>query len=332
MKTTRILYSFFIIMLFSSCFQEEEPIELPQIGTNSMTFTFEMGSDYSNRFYFDLSTGAVPTYSKITDWDLAFDNRAGSYYVWLNSSKSMFAANTGYKEFDIEPDINTLQWSIDIPSGNPDSNAIGNWADFSISNPVSYGYVYVIDLGRDENNDILGFMKMKIIACENDHYKIKIADLNGSNEAEISIKRNPLYNFTYLSLDSKTEILIEPTKTDWDLVFTRYSTAFYVPAFTPYQVTGVLSNPNHTAVAEVDNIAFEELTINDVLALNYSEEWDAIGYDWKEVDISNGSYTIFTDKVFVIKDNLGELYKLRFLDFTNSLGENGFPKIEFQKM
>lgn len=51
---------------------------------------------------------------------------------------------------------------------------------------------------------------------------------------------------------------------------------------------------------------------------------DEIGYDWKYYDLSgSGKYIIYQKKVFVIRDQQGYLYKLRFIDFYDNNGQKG---------
>ncbi|MEZ5083051.1 MAG: HmuY family protein [Bacteroidales bacterium] len=72
--------------------------------------------------------------------------------------------------------------------------------------------------------------------------------------------------------------------------------------------------------------------ISEGLELN--GQLDVIGYDWKvlqgDVNSGNVSYNIVPNRNYIIRNRNGFVYKLRFIEFYNTLGEKGYPTIEFQ--
>ena len=59
---------------------------------------------------------------------------------------------------------------------------------------------------------------------------------------------------------------------------------------------------------------------------------NAIGWDWKQYDMSSGPYTVDVTKNYIVKNQNGLYFKLRFIDFYDDIGEKGAPKFELQKL
>jgi hypothetical protein len=125
---------------------------------------------------------------------------------------------------------------------------------------------------------------------------------------------------------------VSPHKDTWDLLFTQYTYVFYDVDVTPYQVTGVLLNPNNVEATMVDDIPFEDIDLEFATNKTLNNELDAIGYNWKSYSLTEGHYTIYSNQIYIIKDVEGIYYKLHFTDFYTESGAKGAPKFEFQKL
>jgi hypothetical protein len=81
---------------------------------------------------------------------------------------------------------------------------------------------------------------------------------------------------------------------------------------------------------------FTAIDLEIASSMVYSTALDEIGYDWKDVvgDVSSGnvSYVIIQGRNYVIRDNQGFYYKLRFISFYNNSGEKGYPTFEYQRL
>ena len=64
----------------------------------------------------------------------------------------------------------------------------------------------------------------------------------------------------------------------------------------------------------------------------FTRDWDVIGYDWKDFSLQTNTFTIFSDKIYLIKDASGNLFKLRFIDFYDDNGIKGSPAFEFMRL
>ncbi len=317
----------FLILLcipfFFSCEKEELPVT-PHIAGDVITATVNMEQNYRWQFYYDLGTNSVVGQNLKSSWDLGFETSPSGYSIILNTSKAMFAWNTGDTNFVAVTDTAGFfvnkKW--DEPSGHLDSTAIGNW---TTSHPV-----YIIDRGYNENGQFQGMRKVKIESVNASGYTIRFSNMNGSGDTTFFIPKDTTYNFTFLSFSNGGQTLtVEPPKQTWDLVFTQYVHIFYNPT-EPYLVTGCLLNRYQTSASRDTTTAFSVLEYSQAMNAQLLPAVNTIGYDWKA--FINNTYITDPDLNFIIRDHAGTYYKLHFIDFYNENGIKGNPKWEMQQL
>ncbi|MFC2114515.1 HmuY family protein, partial [Bacteroidota bacterium] len=286
--------------------------------------------------YFDLGTNStVSQHSKMT-WDLAFESSDTGYIIMLNNARFMKIVNTGTTDFYTGVfDTTGADWKFDNVSAFPDSSAIGNWADIIINPIQSYNLVYALDLGMDDEGNQLGFRKIQFVSYSDSFYFFRYAMLDGGQPDSFYIKKDQSKNFSYFSFkNGGQQLIIEPDKDKWDLLFTQYTTILYTDLgeAVPYLVLGVLQNPDRVEAAVLKNSDFNSVVFDQVITLPYSRKQDVIGYEWKKYNFSSGIYEVTTTNTYIIKDTDGFLYKLRFISFYNAQGDKGYPNFEVQKL
>jgi hypothetical protein len=339
-----------LIISLSSCFTEETPVTPHEAGdatVNSVT----MGKKYDTRVYFDLGTDQVVGSHSIDDWDIGFSCEPGNFSIILNDSKLMEAGDLGQVSIDtpIDPEDTTLtiEWKFDEPTGHKDSTAIGFWyeSENGIS-AVSKEHVYLVYKGINSKSRPQGYVKLMIQSASANEYLITFADPDGTNKHELVVETNEDKNYVYVSFaDGGSVIDLEPPKTDWDLLFTKYWDYFYLNdgTFQPYSVSGSLINPYYvkairstlTKPFSADStvaLPFEEITFADVDESALLPVKNIIGYTWKWFDFEQSYYVILSYKTYLISDTDGFLYKLRFTDFYDEDGYKGSPKFEFERL
>ncbi len=317
---SRFWSTLIVLFIFSSCLNKELPVPNPQQG-DLVLGQVELGTTYGLQIYYDLATNSIVKTNHKTDWDLAFECDNDGWHVLLNTSLAMAAANMGELEFNEVNDIAGAEWNWDHQTGNLDSTAIGDYRN--------QNYVYIIDRGYDELGTQLGYKKIMLSNTQGS-YQITSANLDGSEEETTTITKDSNINFQAFSFNSHTAVEIEPEKTSWDLLFTQY-THLFNPSF-PYLVTGVLLNRYETNCAENDTIDFDTMNLENVGELDYLSDLNTIGYDWKSYDGASGQFEVLENRNYVINNNLGVYFKLRFIDYYNDLGEKGAPKFEIQSL
>ncbi|MCC7332879.1 MAG: HmuY family protein [Flavobacteriales bacterium] len=310
------------VLFLTSCMKEELPIPKHDPG-NVITNSVDIGATYKWQVYFNLQNNTVVGKNLKTDWDLGFETSETGYRVVLNSSKVMFARETGSTDFASVVDTAGFESAkkYDKPNGDMNYTAIGDWK-------TTPNQVYVIDRGYNDIGAHQGFRKIVFQSVDNTSYSIKFANLNGSNENTIIIPKDSNYNFTFFSFSTMSTVSVEPPKKDWDIVFTQY----LEDLGTPYLVTGCLINRHETSAATDSITDFSSITYDFAQTKTLTQNLNTIGYDWKEYDFDNSSYTIFPHKNYIVKDKNGYYYKLHFIDFYNTSGVKGNPTFEFQKL
>lgn len=321
---TQLLFSGILFFLLSSCRKPEIAVKPAHRG-DVITTSVDIGSDYKQQVYFSLSQNAVISTNLKTSWDIGFETLPEGFHLVTNSAKAMSVYNSRQTDFYAVKD--TLGFgknrTYDSPTGNLDSTAFGDWR---IEHPV-----YLVDRGYNEAGIHQGFKKMQIISLQSDLYTFKIADVNGKNEMSCVVQKNKLKNFMQFSFTSNSVVNIEPGKDSYDLLFSQY-THLYQNPFSTYLVTGVLINLHEVKVARVPDIPFNNISIHDTLTHPFKAHQNTIGFDWKTFNFTTSTYTIDLNKCFIIKDTKGYFYKLHFIDFYNSSGLKGHPKMEFKKI
>jgi len=322
----------FIVLsfLFQSCFKEDEKGP-PYFPSNLEQDTINVGPNYENQVYFDLYSLKQTSMNSNLDWDIAFVTGEDSWNVILNSSLMMWAGNAYDTNFS---DINSaegLEMHFDVSSGNMDSTAIGEWYYAENDLLYSHHYVYVIDRGIDSQGNPLGFKKISL-GLKDQKYTIRYANLDGSEEQNLVVEKDILYNYTHLSFENGL-VKIEPPKDQWSLKFSRYSTILFTDegeAY-PYNVVGVLINP-YLVETNFNTDDFFDLTYDHINDYEYIKLADVIGYAWKDYDFDGGYYTVLPNRTYIINNNDGFYYRLRFQSFYGLQGNKGNIGIEFSRL
>lgn len=325
----------FTLSFLFSCIKEELPIAPYEHNPEQV----EMGPDYNNQIFYNLNYSSVVSENLETDWQIAFECSDSGSHVILNSSivtKAFKTSSTNFNDVSSISGISSNDWLYDAPSGCLDSialNPLGSLKklqDFD----VLLGNVYILNLGYSVSGDIdLGYKKIVVDKIDDDQYKIRSANLDGSKDTTVIINKDGELNFKAFSLSSNSTVEVFPNKNDWDLMFTAYTHIFdFNGSPLPYRVSGVLINRYKTYVAEDTTLDYNEINYNNIINNNnlvYSNNIDVIGYNWKTY---SGSFTIVENLNYIIKTSAGLYFKLRFIDFYNDNGVKGCPKFEFQQL
>ena len=315
-------YLLIILIVFISCEKEELPIS-PHNPGDVLINQIELSNDYRYQVFYDLGSNTVISDNLKTDWDLGFESSSQGYHIILNSSTYSAISYIENIPFNDLIDPAGLLWSWDNPNGDLDSSAFGDSRNIS-------GF-YVLDRGFNPTGNSRGFKKIAIDSITNEFYQITYSNLDNSGYNTFKLYKDPSVNFTCFSFDSNQIVDIEPSFTDWDLLFSQY-THLYNDTTTPaYLVTGVVSNVDILVAKDTSN-EFNEINYSMINEFSFNDDRDAIGFDWKEYDFNAGSYTVNSNTNYIIKDKQQKYFKLRFIDFYNSDGDKGYPTFEIQEL
>ena len=329
----RIILTILLLIGLSSCFKEDEPVPAYKSPDGIFTNTAEVGEFYENQVYFNLETNEFVKTEPRANWDLAFEADADGKFIFLNGASLMRVIKTGSTNFDSIFSTQGKEWFYDNSNGNIDELAIGEWFTEEGNSIISKQEVYLIDRGFTPLGNDRGMIKFQVFGLQNNSYQIKFSALNQTSANEIIIPKNELYNYVHLSFDNNGELVFaEPPKNEWDLVFTQYTakvTQITTGIVEDYSVNGVLINKNGVEVALELLASFEEIKFTDLENYNFTIYRDAIGYEWKDFEFDNNSYSIADFHTYLIKSVEGNYFKLRFTSFVNAEGKRGYPSLEF---
>lgn len=337
-NTHSIIFRFALAAVFvglSGCLPEDElvaPIDRGDVRAATVT----MGGDYAQRVYFDLGSNRSVKSVDFALWDLEFNCRPGRYDVRLNSAKFASVADLGAIEFsDVNAAmIKNAEFRYDIQSGDVDSSGIGAWwRSDEEPGAASRKHVYLLDRGYSAAGEKNGLALFRIESADDKSYSVSLANIDGSDTATCTVKRNDSFNYIGFDFDNKAEFEHEPPRESWDLVFTKYVYVFYQPEPLPYSVNGALSNPGLVSAAEFNELPYELIDRETAAAVELNTRPDAIGYDWKTFILQESLYIVDSSRSYIVRDAAGFLYKLRFTDFYDpESGDKGSPAFEFQRL
>lgn len=336
--TKNIILLAITVTLLYSCFKKDEMVPSHDIG-DIVTVVIPMTQYYTNQVYFNLEHGEIVSSNTRSIFDLNFSCDDSSTVIRLNTSNFAKAAETLFENFDDVTDTLGLKWSFDKSDGNPDSVVFANWISI-VDNDTTYSNkVWVINLGIDAMGVALGLKKIKFNRLINGKYLFTYSNMDNSGMVDDFVEKDNIYYFSQYSFVNEDIIQTEPKKSNWDLLFTQYTTLLFTDDGLPYPylVTGVLQKFANISVASDTSLVFSDITLADTSNFYFSTALDKIGYDWKKLigDVNTGNiyYEIQLDENYLIKDNNSYFYKLRFINFYNpTTGEKGYPTFEYQRL
>lgn len=292
----------------------------------SETVTIHPG--YTHQTWYELETGTQVQAPK-DNWDIAFATSA----IGMGSSIRVNAI-TGTRLW-VYPNGDTSAWNVLDTAGitgwkesyNSDTSWLGGAFDANLtSNEFDLGWGIYNSMTHIVGGDSLFVIKLsdgsyRKVWIENlvsGIYNFRFANIDGTSPVSKTITKldYPGKNFAYYSLRTNTEFNPEPLNSNWDLLFTQYTTT--LPGFGPYGVSGVLQNHGTKAV-KVYPVDDPE-TYEDFAGQSFSSQYNILGYDWKTY--SGGAYVMADSTVYFVKTKAGDIWKIIFTGFGGSANGN----------
>lgn len=325
-RVVNIIFSIFILTGITGCFEKEDLITPSPINEISIPYSL-----YEYQIYYNLAEENIVSYNLYDTWDLGFESTAEGYHIILNSSRYMHAGDALTTDFEAVVTNIADTMIYDDSSGDLSGTALAGWIDNSDpENPVFTGNVFIIDRGLNEAGESFGMIKLVIEKLEGGVYYLRYANLDNSGEVRCQVVKEPGVNFVLFSFDQGgISPVQQPASSEWDLCFTKYSTVidddYGTP--TPYLVRGVFINNMAGITAVTDSISsFYEIDLSDAESYSMSQAQDVIGYGWKEY--RNDNYTLIDGLSYIIRDQNGDYYKIRFTNYFSEAGQRGYPAFE----
>lgn len=310
---------FFTLLVLCSCEKDETPIA-PVARGNVIAGSVTLGAGYPTQVYFDLNNQIATGQNQLSDWDLGFESKADGWKIVLNDGRLMSAWASDYVNIELATDstgygIGKRTETAALRYTDP---AMGDWRD---EKPV-----YLIDLGYSSSGEYLGMVWVQITEKTYGGYSLKYKIWERDEVEVMTAQTATEYGFVFYKIGENKPVHI-PADTDWHIKFTKYTYQFIDPP-QAYLVTGVLLNPNGTTAVEFSDKSFLEIEGTDTTGLNFSNQPDIIGYEWKYYDFDLGTYAVDSHRTWIIRTADGFYYKFRFTDFYDEQGQVGTPQFE----
>lgn len=323
----KLFYLLIIGIFLTGCLKEELPVTAPSLGNGESTIEqVKIGQTYQDHLYYSLEKEEVVLRVNRNVWDLAFETTAEGFHVLINNSRAGGLRKTNKTEFDKVMNDNTTDWGYDSPTWDMDSTFLGDWRN------ESFIYVFFRGVDADGVTEMEKY-KFRVVDVDETSYKIEYCLLNQTTPIQAIIPKHEDYQFSLFSFVTGEDVTEQgmPKNKDYDICFRTYT--YIYPDGIPYLVVGCLLNPSMTSAVEVTSKTnFNDVNYEDAMSSTFSNHVDEIGFEWKEYGFDVTYYTVYPEKIYIVKTQNDRYYKLHFLDYYDNGGVKGSPKFEFQEL
>lgn len=330
--TTKLL----LAAMLAAGIQQTVSAQIDANGYNTVNMT--MGANYQNRVFFDLSANNMVSQPANT-WDIAFYRNSGmNFGTRINDAQNIEVYQASNNPGDWNAITSNSVSAYGAPLYNLDNTATVQEGAFE-QGTATYGWGEY----NPGNHHVEGKVIFILKYASGTYYKFMIDDYFGgytfkyakwnttSNSWDATVSKTiPNGNddafFNYFSFAAEDKVSnMEPSKTSWDLMFTRYWTDYSYtnpntgqPATMKYRMAGVIQNSNIT-VAKVQPETQATSTSSLPASTAFSNNITAIGHSWKP------TMGIYSDVVYYIKQG-SEYYRMYFITNEGSTTGNMYFK------
>ncbi len=330
--------------LFSCTKKDKDPtIIVPPSGGSTMQLNGgEGGTDAENSVYVDFSADKQTSVLR-KSWDLGFFCGT-DFGVIINNTTFAFAKVTDKTDIntvgtaDAEdallsfnhatPPLLTSRVADDV-NGDLSKTAIPTISATDVENKV-------VIINRGSSNAGIGarpYVKVRILR-NGAGYTLQYAPLESTTFKTVQIVKNNEHHFVHINLDNGAIVTDFPKKTNWDVQW-GYSVQAFKTFF--YGFSDVVAINNLSGVQAFEAVyadattasnAFNKFNKDSVAKYNFSTNKWVIGGKWRVA--SPGVTSVFKDRFYVVKDVAGNVYKLKFISFSEKDGgTRGKPQIRY---
>jgi hypothetical protein len=336
MKLSRFFLVLSIAGIFSACSNNDDDtkVVIPPSDGSQLTLQGGGGTGAPNTAYADLSTDKQSDVPR-TSWSLGFYS-GSDYRVILNGFTSMSAIATTKTDIAQVGSADAVGVSLAIGQGAGTLSMIDDvYGDLTktviaaVSATDADNKVYLVKPETASASDSSTWYKIRVTRSSGG-YTLQYAKLTETTIKTAAIAKSSDYNFVFFSLESGTNVTVEPKKTEWDFAwsYAAYYTATFPYFFSDFVVTNTVSG---VQAARVDSatVSYNNFAASDIAAQTFVSTRDAIGSKWRVT--SGTTVGILYNYYFIIKDATGNYYKLKFVSMgLNDGGSRGYPVVEYK--
>lgn len=291
-------------------------------------------SPYFNTVYVDLSNNQS-TLAARNSWNLGFYSGT-AYRVVLNSHYQTTVKALAKSDITTVGFADTVGVRLNHDPSDPTTvSLVDNWdgaitktaiAEVSATDSENKVYLLSFENSKDQNK----YYKIKVSRTATG-YRLQYALVGETTINTLEIPKNSSYNHTFVSVENKKIVTVEPKKAEWDIKW-GYDT-YNSGLGSPYWFQDFISINNLAGVqaAEVmtSTVTYENYKESDIAGTTFLSTRDAIGNKWRVT--SGVGLGVRGDRFYVVKDAGGNYYKLKFVSMGLAAGggERGKPVIDY---
>jgi len=295
------------------------------------------GSSAANTVFVDFSTNQQ-TATQRDSWDLGFYS-GDDYRVVLNNTLANAMAVAINKNDLTQVTAADTVGMVLSSSFSPDdllkvdsyTGDITKTAIAAISATDADNKVYILNRSGLTSATGKGWVKIRIIR-KGSGYTLQYANIADATFKTVDVTKDATHQFSYVSLTSGAIVPVTPAKGQWDIEWGLAS--YYTPyngvnIYYPFSDLVFINNIDGVQAAEVltSTVSYDAYAEGNIATTTFSSNRDVIGGNWRA---TQGTIGVKTDRFYVIKDAAGNVYKLKFINFTTQDGgTRGYPNITY---
>ena len=347
-KFTKIIAFLCVATAFTACKKDSDPIiTIPASDGSKLTLegliSNEAGASAGNSVFVDFSTDKQISAARAS-WDLGFytgadfrviiNHTVGATAIALTKNDltqvtaadttGLVAANTlalGQGEGGFA--------TIDPIEGNASTYLAGTVIK-AVSATDADNKVYIVNRGSAGVTGNRGWEKIRVLRATNG-YTLQYAKINETTFKTLTVVKDPTFNFKYVSFVTGA-VDFEPVKAGWDIQWslsTYKATATIPYTFSDFVLLNFVGGVTAAEVVSTSATAFADFKEANLSGITFLGNREVIAGNWRVT--SGAAVGVKTDRFYVVKDGVGNIYKLRFISFSpNDGGLRGKPVIEYK--
>lgn len=346
-----LMYRFSLRMLCAftfavvSCKKTADIVVVVPPPTDSKSMTLNGGSGGANAVntvFVDMSNGRQDSVRR-SSWDLGF-YMGDDFRVVLNQTTGAGAKVTGKNDLALVNAADTVGLTLSTNLLDPQPGDLAYFDDLTgditrtvipaISSTDAENKVIILNRGTGGGVAPRPWIKLRVLRNGSGGYTLYYAGITESSFKTVNIGKNAEYNFRFVALDNVGTIVnVEPEKTSWDFLwsYSIFKTSFGF-GDVPYNFSDLVAINTLAGVqaAQVmtSTVSYTNYGESNIATTNFTSNRWVIGNAWRGTTPPVG---VRTDRFYVIKDPIGNIYKLKFTSFHPSDGGvRGFPAIEYK--
>lgn len=300
------------------------------------------GSNAANSVFVDMSNARQDSVRR-ANWDLGFYTGA-DFRVVLNHTAGAGAKVTDKNGLSQVNAADTIGLTLATNLLDPQPTDLAYFDDLSgdinktvipaISAKDSDNKVIILNRGAAGGIPARSWIKLRAIRNSAGGYTLQFAGITETTIKTVNIPKDAEFNFKFVSLNDAGSIVnVEPEKTSWDF---EWSYSIFKTNFgagdVPYNFSDIVGlnilGGVQAAQVMTATVSYADYGEANIASTNFTSNRWTIGSGWRA---TTGAVGVRTDRFYVIKDPIGNIYKLKFISFHASDGGiRGYPVVEYK--